>query len=103
MDGGSEQYAPFIAPEEEFEEIQEGDEGRVLPRIVHVDDQPQQGDTKRRLMGKQSPPAAYSQPLLRVFRSGGECTIQEVMNVIDLGDLGEENNHPEEGLQLGGE
>ena len=59
MDNGSEQYAPTtIAPEEDFEDIQEGDEGRALPRIVHVDDQPHQGNIKRRLMGKQSPPTA---------------------------------------------
>ena len=95
MDNGSEQYAPTtIAPEEDFEDILEGDEGRALPRIVHVDDQPHQGNIKRRLMGKQSPPAAYSQPLLRVLRSGGECTIQEVMDAMDFED--EKENHPEE-------
>ena len=95
MDNGSERYAPTtIAPEEDFEDILEGDEGRALPRIVHVDDQPHQGNIKRRLMGKQSPPAAYSQPLLRVLRSGGECTIQEVMDAMDFEE--EKENHPEE-------
>ena len=111
LDGGLEEYEPSIAPVNEFDGLQEGPEGRVLPEVLQVDDEPEEAFTKRRMVGKQHPPLAYAErqlspsvdprmadqhggPLLRVLRSGGECTIQEIMHATDF--EGENNNNPEE-------
>ena len=108
LDGGIEDYESYIAPMNEFEDLQEGPEGRVLPEVLQVDDEPVEALTKRRLIGKQPPPVAYGdqqqspienprmasqheEPLFRVLRSGGECTLQDLVNETGL-DSGEEED-----------